>query len=93
MCSLTNVFSHECVLLLMRAASSPPEILALTQGMALEVEAADQSVAAAASVLLRRLSDSDPQTRAMAVAGLSACRCKLSDRRVVSPVLGKWCRV
>ena len=97
MCSLTNVFSHECVLSRMCSLTDArllvPEILALTQGMALEVEAADQSVAAAASVLLRRLSDSDPQTRAMAVAGLSACRCKLSDRRVVSPVLGKWCRV
>ena len=38
-----------------------PEILALKQGMALDVEAADQSVAAAASIMLRRLSDSDHQ--------------------------------
>ena len=38
-----------------------PEILALKQGMALDVEAADPSVAAAASIMLRRLSDSDHQ--------------------------------
>ena len=63
------------------------ELVALKQGLTLEVEASDQTVAAAATVLLRRLGDDDHEVRASAIAQLE--KCKLNDRRAVSPVAAK----
>ena len=62
------------------------DLIMLKQGLTLEVESSDQSLSAAATVLLRRLNDEDHEVRAASLERLGR-HCKVTDRRALSPVI------